>query len=144
MDTVGRGIVAGFIATWALSGLVDPLVILTRAMWSPASAFGWQLNFFLAPVIWGAGFALFHDHASGPSWLRGIVFATGAWLLIMLVARFAVDAGAFAISLGAVTLATMLLVHAAYGALLGAVYGGLTRRDMSASGPDDRLHPVAR
>jgi hypothetical protein len=38
MDTVGRGIVAGFIAMLMLSGLLDSLVMLTRSIWSPAQA----------------------------------------------------------------------------------------------------------
>jgi uncharacterized protein DUF6789 len=140
MDTVGRGIVAGFIATLALSGLLDPLVMLTRAVWSPASAFGWLLHFFVAPVIWGAGLAFFHDHVGGPSWLRGVIFATGAWFLIVLVA-ICFGTGVIAVRLGAGTLAAMLLLHVAYGALLGAIYGGLLQQDMSSS---PGLNPVAR
>jgi hypothetical protein len=143
MDAVGRGIVAGFIATLALSGLLDPVVMVTRSIWSPAAVFGWQLHFFVAPVIWGAGFAFFHDRVSGPAWLRGIIFASAAWFLIVLAATCFADAGVFAIRFGVGTLGAMLLLHVVYGALLGAIYGALTQHDISSStGSDGRLHPV--
>ncbi len=142
MDTVGRGIIAGFIATFALSLLLDPLVMVSRTVWAPAATFGWQLHFFAGPVIWGAGFAYFHDHVAGPSWLRGIVFATAAGILMMLVAVPLSGAVFFGSGLGAPTIAAILLVHVVYGALLGLVYGGLMASDKAgAPTEDDRLRP---
>jgi len=94
-------------------------------------------------VIWGAAFAFFHDHVGGPSWLRGIIFATATWFVVALVATVSADAGVSAIRLGAGTFAAILLLHVAYGALLGAAYGGLKQRDRSASvGADGRLRSL--
>jgi hypothetical protein len=143
MDIVGRGIVAGFIAMLVLSGLLDSLVMITRSIWSSAPALGWQLHFFVAPVIWGALFAFFHDHVGGPSWLRGVVFAGATWWVLVLFAPGFADAGGSSIGLGAGTPAAILLLHVAYGALLGTAYGGLKQRDLSASsGADGRLQSL--
>jgi hypothetical protein len=147
MGTVARGIVAGFIATLALSILLDPIVFLTGTAWTAASGFGWPLHVLIGPVVWGAAFALVHDHMSGPSWLRGVVFATGVWLLVMVgVPAIGPDrAGFLGIGLNAATLAAALIMHALYGAVLGMVLGALATRDAtSPPAAADRLHPVVR
>ena len=145
MDTIGRGIAAGFVATFALSLLLDPVVMLSRTVWTPAAAFGWQLHFFAGPVIWGTGFAYFHDHVVGPSWLRGVVFVTGAGVLVMLVAVPLSGAAFPGSPLGAPTIAAILVIHVVYGALLGLVYDGLMSGDVTVSpAPGDRLQTSVR
>src|SRR5262249_31405064 len=85
MDTIGRGIVAGFIAMLAVSLLVDPLVLITGTRWTQESGLGLRLHFFVGPAVWGAAFAFFHDHVRGPSWLRGVVFAAALWIAVSAV-----------------------------------------------------------
>jgi hypothetical protein len=141
MDRLGRGIIAGFLATLALSGLFEPLVMFARTVWSPALVVGWQLHFFVAPVLWGAGFALFHDHVSGPSWLRGILFGVGISLVI--TGFWLAFSGRVGLAAGTGALAAMWLVHVAYGALLGVIYG-LVRQPPSVRYPERHLNLVVR
>ena len=144
MDRIGRGIVAGFIATFALSLLLDPLVMLSRSMWTPAATFGWY-HFFAGPVIWGVGFAFVHDHLIGPSWARGVAFAAATACLLLLGSLPFGGAALFGDGRAIVTIATVFLVHAAYGALLGLAYG-LVASDMQLTrrGKGDRMHPSVR
>jgi uncharacterized protein DUF6789 len=143
MDTVGKGVVAGFIAMLALSLLLDPLVLLTRSRGAPEPAPGLQLHFFLGPVVWGAVFAFFHDHMGGPSWLRGIVFAVGTWIIITVALLVTVGASRLGVTLGLMAVAASLLVHVVYGAVLGAIYGALGRDESAGSVHDDCLRPIA-
>ncbi|SRR6266436_5715312 len=153
MDIIGRigkGIIAGFIATVALSLVVDPIASLARTLWaSSSSATAWLLHFFVGTLVWGSAFALLHDHMSGPSWLRGIVFASGAWLMVMLVAMPLAGAGLFASELGLAAVAATLIIHAIYGAVLGGIYGEIVNRDgdptpRDCGREDKRLHPLVR
>jgi hypothetical protein len=125
MDRFGKGIVAGFLATLALSLLLDPISILVGAVGVASPMIGWLTHLFVGTVIWGPIFAIVHDHISGPSWLRGLVFGIAAWLLVMLVIMPLSGAGLFAIGLGIATPSVTFIVHALYGALLGEIYGRL-------------------
>jgi len=138
MDTIGRGIVAGFIAMLAMSLLLDPLVLISGTRWTQESGLGLRLHFFVGPILWGAAFAFFHDHVRGASWLRGVVFAVALWIAVnaVLAATGRVGLGSAAV------LAAGLAAHALYGALLGAVYGALGR-EASPGGRDRPAHPLA-
>jgi hypothetical protein len=145
MDRIGRGIVAGFIATFALSLLLDPLTMLGRSVSTPAAAFGWY-HFFAGPVIWGVGFAFAHDHLIGPSWARGVAFLAATACLLLIGSLPFGGAAFFAGGRASATVAAILLVHAVYGALLGLAYGGLVGGDLRLTRRpgDDRLHPSVR
>jgi hypothetical protein len=140
MDTIGRGIVAGFIAMLAVSLLLDPLVLISGTRWTQESGLGLRLHFFVGPVVWGAAFAFFHDHVRGPSWLRGVVFASALWIVVNAVLA---ATGRLVLVSGAV-LAAGLAAHALYGALLGAVYGALGSRETVPVHRDPPLHPLAK
>jgi hypothetical protein len=86
MDIVGRGIIAGFLATLALSAVLDPMMTAARMADVLPPTFGWVLHFFVGSFIWGAGFALLQPLVRGPYWLRGLAFGVIAWLLVMVVA----------------------------------------------------------
>src|ERR1700719_4702679 len=73
-NTIGKGIIAGFVATFALSILLDPIELFAPTVWPASSVVGWVLHFFVGTVIWGVGFAMLHDHLPGPSWQRGLGF----------------------------------------------------------------------
>jgi uncharacterized protein DUF6789 len=138
MDTIGRGIVAGFIAMLAVSLLLDPLVLLGGTRWTQESGLGLRLHFFVGPVVWGAAFAFFHDHVRGPSWLRGIVFASALWILVNAILALT---GHAASTSAAVALAAGLAVHIVYGALLGAIYGALGDREAPRPRRDQPVRP---
>ena len=149
MDIIGRGIIAGFLATLALSAVFDPIAWLAR--WGDVlpPTFGWLLHFMVGSFLWGAVFAIVHPVMRGPSWLRGILFGLGAWLVVMLALMPLTRAGLFGLSLGFVAPLVMLVVHLSYGALLGSIYGlldpnGADSHDEHFANPDKEPKPLAR
>lgn len=145
MDTIGRGIIAGFLATLTLSAMLDPMATVARMADVLPPTFGWLLHFFVGSFVWGAAFASVHGFLRGPSWLRGIVFGAAAWLVVMLAVMPLTQAGLFGWSLGWATPVVMLAIHLLYGVILGTVYGLLrsddeVRRDELHA---EHLHPVA-
>jgi hypothetical protein len=123
MDALGRGIIAGFLATLVLSVALDPLATLARGADVLPPTFGWLLHFFVGSFIWGGAFALLHPYLRGPLWVRGICFGLAAWLVVMLAVMPLTRAGLFGWALGFVTPIAMLVVHLSYGALLGVIFG---------------------
>jgi hypothetical protein len=145
-STIGKGIIAGFVATFALSVLLDPIALFAPSIWPTSPPVGWVLHFFVGTVVWGIGFAVVHDYLPGPAWQRGLVFAFGAWLLVMIGAAGLIAAGALAIDLSATMIVATLIVHVLYGVALGLVYGWLI--EGAADSPHDshgkEPHPLAR
>lgn len=151
MDTLGRGVIAGFLATLVLSLVIDPAVSAARMADVLPPTFVWILHFFVGSFIWGAGFALLQPIVRGPYWLRGIVFGVVAWLLVMLLVMPLTRLGLFGLRLGIATPAVMLFVHVVHGGLLGAIFGALDPREEGPAPPPhahrslhDWLHPFHR
>jgi hypothetical protein len=65
----------------------------------------------------------------GPSWLRGVVFAGVAALIVMLVIAPLTGSGFLCLKLGLLAPIVVALFHLAYGAILGAIYGKLIDTD---------------
>lgn len=140
MDVLGRGIIAGFLATLVLSALLDPMTTVARTADVLPPTFGWLLHFFVGSFIWGATFAGVHTWIRGPFWLRGIFFGAAAWLFVMLAIMPLTRAGFFGLQLGVVAPVVMLIVHLLYGALLGFFFSALR----SANGPPQNHRSYAR
>jgi Family of unknown function (DUF6789) len=140
MDKIGRGIIAGFLATIALSAMLDPIAMLVRSAGILSPTLGWLLHFLVGTLVWGAGFALVHDWLRGPSWLRGILFGVGAWLLVVITVVAMRRFGLFGFDLGFATPLAMLAIHVVFGALLGGIY------DLLGSSPESKAprRPPAR
>jgi hypothetical protein len=147
-NTIGKGIIAGFVATFALSILLDPIELFAPTVWPASSVVGWVLHFFVGTVIWGVGFAMLHDYLPGPSWQRGLVFALGAWVVVMGGAAVLLWAQVTAFDLDATTIVATLIVHILYGVSLGVIYGWLLDRAGTSGSPHEphgeEPHPVAR
>src|SRR5437763_10198792 len=82
--------------------------------------------FFVGGLIWALLYGLiFERRLSGPAWQRGVMFAMVPWLFSLLVFMPIVGGGFLGIGLGAGPLPILgnLILHAVYGAVLGAVYG---------------------
>jgi hypothetical protein len=137
MDRIGNGIVAGFIATLALSVLHEAVELLTDAVGVDAPAVGWVFHFFVGTLLWGGAFGFAHDYLPGPAWLRGILFAAGAALIVLFAVMPLTGAGLLCLNYGIVAPFVVLLFHLGYGAVLGAVYGKLIDTEEA-----DHLHPV--
>jgi hypothetical protein len=136
MQNLWKGIVAGFAATIVLSllmliksamGLMPELnviAMLTRLMGASSPAAGWIAHFAIGTVLWGGLFAWLDPQISGQShWLKGVIFATGAWLLMMIFVMPGAGAGFFGLNLGIMAAVMTLVLHIVFGAVLGGVYG---------------------
>lgn len=143
METnMGKGVLAGFIATVVLSAVMllkgmmgmmpemNAIKMLTAMahgfMNTPAVPIvGWLLHFVIGSVVWGMLFAVLIRHIPGrSSTVKGLVFGTAAWLLMMIMVMPLAGAGLFGLQLGMGAPVATLVLHWVFGAVLGAVYGG--------------------
>jgi hypothetical protein len=144
-STIGKGIVAGFVATFVLSVLLDPIELFAPSILPASPPVGWVLHFFVGTVVWGIGFAVLHDYLRGPAWQRGLMFALGAWIVVIGGAAVLILAGALAFELTPVMIVATLIVHVLYGVVLGLVYGFLLEgAPDSPNGHRGDAHPIAR
>lgn len=127
-DRIGNGIVAGFIATFVMSALHEPIALVTAAVGMRMPS-GLLFHFFVGTLIWGSAFGVLHDWLAGPSWLRGIVFGFGAALIVMFGVAPLTGVGVLCLKLGVWAPAVIALFHLSYGAILGLVYGKLVDTD---------------
>lgn len=135
----GKGMLAGLAATIVLSALMmmkqamgimpelNPIAMITKMSGSSTMMMGWVGHFVIGTVLWGLLFAALDDKLSGPHWLRGAIFATGAWLMMMVVVMPMAGAGLFGLNLGVMAPVATLMLHWIYGAVLGGVYGASMR-----------------
>jgi len=124
-STIGKGIIAGFVATFALSVLLDPIALFAPAVLPAAPPVGWILHFFVGTVVWGIGFSVLHDYLHGPAWQRGLMFALGAWIGVISGAAVLSLARVVSVDFTATMIVATLIVHVLYGVALGLVYGWL-------------------
>ena len=140
---VGKGIFSGFIATVALSVL---MIIKTSTGMMPemnaikmlsvmahgnigtplTPVIGWVLHFIIGSLLWGILFGLLYERL--PSHIpavKGLIFASAAWILMMIMVMPMVGAGFFGFNLGLGAPVATLVLHWAYGIVLGAMYGKL-------------------
>ena len=97
-------------------------------------------------LLWAIVYALVEPRLAGPAWLRGVTFALIPALLSLTVVLPLLGGGMFGVALGAGPLPTIgnLILHVAYGAVLGLVYGPFGDADAStlhapAAGDDPTL-----
>jgi len=79
-------------------------------------------------VLWAVLYAYsFEPRLPGPGWLRGITFSLIPWVLSLAVFLPVVGGGFFGAAIGAGPIPALgnLILHLAYGATLGAIYGPL-------------------
>lgn len=131
----GKGIAAGFAATAVLSlamlmkqamGVMpelNPIQMITQMMGAQTPAVGWIAHFLIGTVMWGALYALLDPKLPGLHWFRGVLFATGAWLVMMIVLMPMAGAGIFGLNTGVMAPIAALMLHWLFGAVLGSVYG---------------------
>jgi hypothetical protein len=138
MRNLSKGIIAGFAATALLSafmvmksmmGLMPQLEVikmLSAMMGVPATA-GWGIHFMIGTILWGGAFALFNSQIPGGTQVtKGIVFGLAAWVMMMVAVMPMAGQGLFGLNLGTMAPAMTAMLHAIFGAVMGAVYGQLT------------------
>ncbi len=131
---VGRGVVAGLVATVALSVLMvmkhalglmpelDPIGMITHMLGMSTPLVGWVMHFMIG-IVWGIAFALTSRMFPGAFWLKGMLFSVVPWLIMMIVMMPMAGAGFFGLDLGMAAPVMTLMLHLVFGAVLGAVYG---------------------
>lgn len=139
-DRIGNGVVAGFIATLALSVLHEPVMVVAEAVGADAPVTGWLFHFFVGTLLWGGAFGFAHDYLPGASWVRGVIFAAGAAAIVLVGIAPFTGAGLLGLELGVVAPIIVVLFHLAYGAILGAIYDRLVdteeaRRHLAGHAP---------
>lgn len=132
---VTKGIGSGFAATIVLSAIMlmkqamgimpqlNPVEMITQMSGAQSPLVGWLVHFFIGTILWGALYAWLDRFLPGPHWFRGAVFATGAWLIMMIVMMPMAGAGFFALNMGMIAPIATLVLHWIYGAVLGGIYG---------------------
>ena len=144
---IWNGVIAGFFATIALSALMigkqlmgimpqlNPITMMSKMMGATTPLIGWMDHFLIGTIFWGVLFSLLQSKLPGPYWLRGAIFATGAWLISMVMVMPMAGGGLFGIALGLGVMASVaaLILHWIYGAVLGGVYGALITREHALS-----------
>ncbi|MBK1724502.1 DUF6789 family protein [Thiocystis violacea] len=132
---IPKALLAGFLATAALSGLMLAkgqmglmpeldVISMLSAMLGGTLLMGWLAHFMIGTLVWGIGFALLYRHIPGAApWLKGVQFGAAAWLMMMVAVMPMVGAGLFGLALGLMAPVMTLMLHLVFGAILGTVYG---------------------
>ncbi len=142
MSRLQKGMVAGFAATVVVS--VMEAVNLVMGPWfgsfpgiiafmlgMPGNlAVGWPLHFVMGTLVLGSIFGLIASRLpTDTSGTKGIVFAVGAFVVMMTGIFLFGDFRMFRGTDGFGTIAWLLVTHAVFGITLGTVYGQLMRRE---------------
>ncbi len=148
MSRVKKGIIAGFAATVAVSvlevanlflnHLFDPFPgVVARLFGMPGNmAAGWGLHLVIGTFALGSLFGVLYPRLpSATPVTKGIVFAVGAWVLMMLYITMAGDYRTFTGSSGFGTFGWMLALHMVFGAVMGNVYARLVERERRGVAP---------
>lgn len=134
---IGKGIIAGFVATVVLSaimlmkamiGFMPELDIIgmMSTMMGTGAVVAWVVHFAIGTLMWGILFAWLGPKLPGGShWLKGVIFGLGAWLVMMIVMMPMAGQGLFGLQLGIMAPIMTAMLHAIFGAVLGGVYGAL-------------------
>lgn len=142
MSRVYKGLVAGFFATVAVS-LMEAVNLLTVKWFAPFPGIvarlldlhsltaGWVVHAIAGTLILGPLFGVLCPRLpTDTPETKGIVFAVGAWVVMMLVMMMTGDAFVFGSNFA--TVGWMLVTHAVFGIVLGNVYARLVARDKRA------------
>ena len=134
MQKITDGLISGLAATIVLSALMiaksmmglmpqlNVIHMLAHMLGTPLIV-GWLAHFVIGTVAWGIGFALIHDAIPGGNAIaKGMVFATGAWLAMMILVLPMAGAGFFGSHLGPMAAVMTLILHLIFGAVLGGTF----------------------
>ena len=138
---IGKGIVAGIVATAIAAGLVllkgwlgavpqfNPIGMLATFAGSASATTGWVIFAAGGVLVLGVTFALLDARVEATTGVgetaRGILFGVLVWLVFMLVFMPVYGAGAFGLMLGTGVPVITAVAAIIYGVVLGAVYGAM-------------------
>jgi hypothetical protein len=137
MSNALKGIIAGFVATLVLSGLMIlnstiglmpqiDIVRLLTTLGTLTTASAWMDHFIVGAVVWGLLFAAVDATTTRPAlWMKGMIFGVFAWLMMLVTFLPLAGAGFLGAKMEITTLVGLLFLHLIYGVVLGATYGFL-------------------
>lgn len=147
MSRVQKGLIAGFAATMAASLLEIPNMflnwfdpfqgVIASMIGMPGNlAVGWVIHLISGIFILGPLFATLCPRLpTDTPETKGIVFAVGAWVLMMTAIVMFGNYRTFTAGAGFGTFAWLLITHAVFGIVLGNVYARLVARDRRMGAP---------
>lgn len=134
MGKIGKGILAGIVATAVMSALMlmksamglmpqlDVIQMLSMMM-GISVPMAWVVHFGIG-AMWGLLFALAYSVIPGRSApIKGMLFGAGVWLLMMVMVMPMAGAGFFGMKMGLMAPMMTLVLHLIFGAVMGLVYG---------------------
>ena len=131
---LGRGLLAGFIATTVVSlcmllkqalGFmphVNLVMDLAYALGYRNAVSGWSAHYVIGVLAWGALFPWLDRYLRFPHWINGLYFSSIIWLGVMLIVMPAAGQGLFGSHLALGTPTVTLFLNWIYGAVLGETY----------------------
>ena len=157
MSRVQKGVIAGLFATVAVSmleavnvfagpwvGRRFPLFVASLIGMPGNLAVGWIAHFVAGSVVLGrdcSGSCVPGLPGQTPE-TKGIIFAVGAWAVLMVVVFLFGDPRIFRGTGGFGMIAWMLVTHAVFGIVLGNVYARLVAREKRAAKLMDGVAPA--
>ena len=155
MSRVKKGMIAGLFATVAVSLLesvnlfagpwVEPFPLFLASLIGMTGnlAVGWVAHFFAGTVLLGGLFGILCPRMPGQTAeTKGIIFAVGAWAVLMVMVFLIGDSRIFRGTGGFGMVAWMLVSHAVFGIVLGNVYARLVEREKRAAKLMDGVAPA--
>lgn len=141
MSRVQKGLIAGVAATIAVSLLEIPNMflnwfdpfqgVIASMIGMPGNlAVGWAIHVISGVFILGPLFGVLCPRLpTDTPETKGIVFAVGAWVLMMIGVIMFGNYRTFTAESGFGTIAWLLITHAVFGIVLGNVYARLVARE---------------
>lgn len=136
MTNILAGMIAGFVATVVLSmmmlmkkamGLMprlDMIGMLSRVTHTPRPV-DWVIHFAVGTFVYGIGTAVLAPVLPGDYWLDGVIVGAIGWMIAMVTLMPAAGKGFFGMNIGPSAPIMAMMMHVAFGAILGFVYGWL-------------------
>lgn len=134
-----RGFLAGVIATCTVAPLVmvanqlqlvpplDMLSALGGYRLDPVglpllTVLNWSTHFLLAAALWSLTHTLLARWFSGEAWAQALIFSLALWLFMLLALLPLTGAGLMGLGFGLSTPMVTLVLHLAWGSLVGLVH----------------------
>lgn len=147
MGRITKGFVAGAAATAVLSALMviksmmglmptlDLPKMIAAMMGAPdRPVIGWAVHLMIGVVGYGLVVALTDGRLPGHNRvLHGVLIGFVGWLMMMVMLMPMAGAGLFGMALGMMAPLMTLMLHLIFGAVLGGVFGRLSRHDNHSS-----------
>lgn len=134
MQNLSAGLLAGFVATAALSavmvmksamGIMPKLDVIQMlaGMTGGSLALAWVAHFMIGTLAWGGAYGVFYRQipGNGPV-VKGLMLGLVAWGMMMIAVMPVAGGGLFGMGMGMVAPVMTLALHLMFGAVLGLVY----------------------